>query len=202
MSSLSSNRLPARFALIGGGVRSGKSRFAVDLALDRGRERVFIATAQAFDDEMRVRIEKHRAERADQFQTLEVPMDVPHAIAALPDNIEVVLVDCLTLWLSNLLLRGDSEDQIENSVTDLVKAIASRRFHSLIVTNEVGMGIVPTSALGRTFRDVAGRAHQQLAGEADEIYFAALGTVLQLRPNPAEVGRDRHRYERLLAKPI
>jgi len=100
---------------------------------------------------------------------------------------DVVVVDCLTLWLSNLLMRGDGEAQVASHVDELVAVLARRRFHALVVTNEVGLGIVPESALARLFRDVAGRAHQRLAGAADEIYLAILGTILRLRPAPLAV---------------
>lgn len=175
-----------RVVLVGGGVRSGKSRFAVDLALKRGERRVFIATAQAFDDEMADRIARHRVERAEAFETVEAPTDLVAALWLRP-HAEVVLIDCLTLWLSNLLLRGDTEADIAVEVGRLAEAVARRRSHVVIVTNEVGMGIVPESRLGRVFRDVAGRAHQRLAQEADEIYFAVLGAIVRLRPSADEV---------------
>jgi adenosylcobinamide kinase/adenosylcobinamide-phosphate guanylyltransferase len=99
----------------------------------------------------------------------------------------VVVVDCLTLWLSNLVCRGDTEAAIAERVDALGEALARRRFHAIVVTNEVGLGIVPEAPLGRLFRDVAGRAHQQLAAVADEIHLAILGTILRLRPEPLAV---------------
>jgi adenosylcobinamide kinase/adenosylcobinamide-phosphate guanylyltransferase len=100
---------------------------------------------------------------------------------------DVVVVDCLTLWLSNLVCRGDSEGQIVERVDALVAALAQRRYHALVVTNEVGLGIVPETPLGRLFRDVTGRAHQRLSAIADEIHLAILGTILRLRPEPLTV---------------
>lgn len=173
--------------LVGGGVRSGKSRFALDLAQKRGMRRTFIATAQAFDDEMRARIALHQEERAGLFDTIEAPIELTHAVSLLSDEVDVLVIDCLTLWLSNLLLRGDDEACIENAVLELMTALSSRRFDTVVVTNEVGMGVVPDSALGRRFRDVSGRAHQRIAERADQIYFAALGVILRLRPSPVEV---------------
>ena len=175
--------------LIGGGVRSGKSRFAVERALTLGEQRVFVATAQAFDDEMKDRIDRHRAERGSRFCTVEAPTDLPAVIGALSGDIDVVVVDCLTLWLSNLLLRGDDERSIDDALRGLIAAVQPRRFHVLLVTNEVGMGVVPASKLGRQFRDIAGGAHQRLAEVADEIYLAFLGTVVRLRPSLQEVRR-------------
>jgi adenosylcobinamide kinase/adenosylcobinamide-phosphate guanylyltransferase len=175
------------FALIGGGARSGKTSFALRLAMRRGHRRVFIATAEALDDEMRERIRSHRTERDDQFTTLEAPRDLDDCVRRLARETplpDVVVIDCLTLWLSNLLLAGMAQSEIEGHVADLATSLAAAPFHSLVVTNEVGMGVVPASALGRSFRDISGRAHQRLVGVAAEIYLAALGTILRLRPPP------------------
>lgn len=177
-------------ALIGGGVRSGKSAFAVALARGRGTRRCFLATAVGFDDEMRARIARHVAERDQTFVTVEAPGDLDERVSALlidPGGFDVVLIDCLTLWLSNLLLAGLDEEAISVRVDGLARALARAPFPSIVVTNEVGMGIVPKTPLGRVFRDVAGRAHARLARVAREIYLAALGTVLRLRPGPVEV---------------
>jgi adenosylcobinamide kinase/adenosylcobinamide-phosphate guanylyltransferase len=169
--------------LIGGGVRSGKSAFALARARELGRRRAFLATAQAIDDEMRQRIDRHVAERGEAFVTIEAPLALPEAIADLHDA-DVAVIDCLTLWLSNLLVRGDAEDDVADAVDSLVDEARRAPFPVVVVTNEVGMGIVPESALGRTFRDVTGRAHQRIAARAEEIYFAALGCVVRLRPEP------------------
>jgi adenosylcobinamide kinase / adenosylcobinamide-phosphate guanylyltransferase len=174
--------------VIGGGVRSGKSAFAVATARRLGMRRAFVATAQAFDDEMRERIARHVEERADLFTTIEEPVALPARLASIEgEGFDVVLVDCLTLWLSNLLLGGTPESRALAEVDALAEVLARRRFTSILVTNEVGMGIVPESALGRAFRDLAGRAHQRLARVADEIHIAALGLVLRLHPAPIEV---------------
>jgi adenosylcobinamide kinase/adenosylcobinamide-phosphate guanylyltransferase len=172
--------------LVGGGARSGKSRFALARARALGARRVFVATGQALDGEMDRRIALHRAERGADFATIEEPLELGRVLRD-PSGTDVVLVDCLTLWLSNLLLRGDDEPAIARAVTDLCAVLAERRRHAVIVTNEVGLGIVPDNALARTFRDVAGRAHQELAAIADEIHVAILGTVLRLRPGPVEM---------------
>jgi adenosylcobinamide kinase/adenosylcobinamide-phosphate guanylyltransferase len=168
--------------LVGGGVRSGKSAFALALARAAGPRRALVATAQASDAEMVERIAAHQRERAGAFLTVEAPHDVPGALARL--DADVVVVDCLTLWLSNLLLRGDDAAGIAAQVEALADVLLARRFLAVLVTNEVGMGIVPEHPLGRTFRDVAGRAHQRLARAADRIYLAALGCVIRLRPDP------------------
>jgi len=170
---------------IGGGARSGKSAFAMRLALRHEGRRVFVATAEAFDDEMRARIARHAAEREDRFETVEAPRDLEAAIARL-SRVDVVLIDCLTLWLSNLLLAGLDEASIERRVDALANVLSEKSFPTLLVTNEVGMGLVPETPLGRVFRDVTGRAHQRLSRAASEVYLAALGTVLRIKPGPVE----------------
>jgi adenosylcobinamide kinase/adenosylcobinamide-phosphate guanylyltransferase len=168
--------------VVGGGVRSGKSAFALARAQALGTRRTFIATGEALDGEMDERIARHRAERGDRFTTVEAPIELPAALATL--DTDVALVDCLTLWLSNLLVRDEPVARVRARIDELVEVLARRRFHAIVVTNEVGMGVVPPSPLGRAFRDVAGTAHQRLAACADEIDFAVLGTVLRLRPLP------------------
>lgn len=174
--------MPGRLVLIGGGARSGKSRFALTYAEQLGVRHVFVATAQASDSEMAERIARHQSERHAGWVTVEEPLALPETLSRV--EADVVLVDCLTLWLANLLLRGDAVVDVEAAVERLVQAATARRGHVVIVTNEVGMGIVPEHALGRIFRDVAGRAHQRLAATADEVYMAMLGLVVRLRPGP------------------
>ena len=176
-----------QLVLVGGGVRSGKSTFALERARALGKRRVFVATAQAFDDEMRDRITRHQAERSDDdFRTVEEPIELAQALARI-EQADVVVIDCLTLWLSNLLLRDLTVSQIVERVDEVVAVLARRAFHAIVVTNEVGMGVVPESALGRAFRDVSGLAHQRLARVADEIDVAILGTVLRIKPAPVQI---------------
>ena len=175
-----------RIILVGGGARSGKSGFALARARRLGDKRVFVATGQSLDGEMTERIAAHIRTRGADFRTIEEPLQLPEALAAI-DDAEVVVIDCLTLWLSNLLCRGDTEHEIAARVEALVAVLLRRRFQALVVTNEVGLGVVPDSALGRLFRDVAGRAHQRLAAVADEVFLAILGTVMRLRPEPLAV---------------
>jgi adenosylcobinamide kinase/adenosylcobinamide-phosphate guanylyltransferase len=169
--------------LIGGGVRCGKSELALTLARRLGRRRLFLATAQGGDDEMRQRIDRHRRTRGDDFHTLEEPLAVSEVLRQAHDH-DVVVIDCLTLWLTNLLLDGRNPDSVLRCVAELADVLREKPAHSIIVTNEVGLGLVPESALGRTFRDVAGLAHQHLATVADEVYFGALGMMLRLKPGP------------------
>jgi adenosylcobinamide kinase/adenosylcobinamide-phosphate guanylyltransferase len=171
--------------LVGGGARSGKSDFALRLARRLGSRRVFVATAQAFDDEMRTRIADHRRTRGADFETVEEPLDLPETLRKIAGA--VVVVDCLTLWLSNLLLRDDDPKRVLAAVDELALVLGERRRTVILVTNEVGMGIVPETALGRSFRDLAGTAHQRLAALADEVYFAALGVMLRVKPTVGSV---------------
>jgi adenosylcobinamide kinase/adenosylcobinamide-phosphate guanylyltransferase len=175
--------VPGKVILIGGGARSGKSTFALGYAQKLGRSRVFIATAQAFDDEMRARIDRHRLERKREFFTVEEPAALPEALGRCGSG-DVVLIDCVTLWLSNLLCAEIAPEAILRRVDALAAVAAARSAPTLIVTNEVGLGIVPETPLGRAFRDLAGTTHQRLASVASEIYFAMLGTILRLQPAP------------------
>lgn len=173
-----------RIVLIGGGVRSGKSSFAVDLAQRLGQRRMFVATATRLDVEMSARIDWHQEERQNAFTTVEVPIGLAEALTSLPPC-DVVVIDCLTLWLSNLLLENRSVGDILEQVDLVVRALQERRFHALLVTNEVGMSVHPPTALGRAFVEVCGWAHQRIARVADEVYLAVLGAVVRIRPERA-----------------
>ena len=189
--------------MVGGGARTGKSRFALERARALGRKRAFIATAQALDQEMSRRIADHARTRGDDFHTVEEPLAVVEVLdLCAAQGTEVVVIDCLTLWLSNLMIAHerragddgagpDAQTAIEDRVAALALALARRPFHAVVVTNEVGMGLVPETPLGRLFRDVAGRAHATLAAHADEIYFGAMGVMLRLRPEPVAIQTGR-----------
>ena len=171
--------------LVLGGARSGKSAFAQAAAEEAAREAGgrtprLIATGQAFDAEMAERIARHQAERGESWATVEAPLALPGAVAALPVD-AVAVVDCLTLWLSNLML---AEQDVEAAAGELVQAVAACPARLWLVSNEVGLGIVPETPLGRRFRDEAGRLHQRLAQVADEVYFIAAGLPLRLKPRP------------------
>jgi adenosylcobinamide kinase/adenosylcobinamide-phosphate guanylyltransferase len=174
------------FVLVGGGARSGKSRFALARAQQMGSRGAFIATAEESDDEMRARIARHREERGGRLRTIEAPVELPQAIDDVIHE-DFILVDCLTLWLSNLVVGGATGDQALRRVDELCGVLSRRRLPIVLVTNEVGMGLVPETPLGRLFRDVAGLAHQRLARDADELFLCTLGSVLRLRPGPVAV---------------
>jgi adenosylcobinamide kinase/adenosylcobinamide-phosphate guanylyltransferase len=177
---------PRRIVLVGGGARSGKSTFALVRARELGTRRLFVATARRYDAEMSERIDRHRAERATEFDTVEEPLAVPEVLLGAA-GYDVAVVDCLTLWISNLLLDRVPPEAIERRVEDLAGALARAPCHVVLVTNEVGMGLHPDTPLGRTFRDLAGRAHQRLAAAADEVHLAVLGLLVRLKPAPIDV---------------
>jgi len=155
--------------LVGGGARSGKSRWALDRARKRGGRLVFIATAEALDAEMSARIAKHRAERESAFQTIEEPRELAQAIRSAQGD--AIVVDCLTLWLANVM--GDSDD--------VIAAAKSANALVICVTNEVGCGIVPENALAREFRDRAGIMNQRFAEAAAEVYWMVFGQALRVK---------------------
>lgn len=168
----------ARLTFIIGGARSGKSRRAQLLAEEHGGELVYLATAQPFDDEMADRIARHRADRGDRWRTVECPIDLPGAIDREASEGRVVLVDCLTLWASNLLLNDADFDAATSA---LLAALRRARAPILLVSNEVGMGIVPENALARRFRDVAGRMNQHVAEIADHVEMIVAGLPLRVK---------------------
>ena len=161
--------------LILGGARSGKTTYALRAAEATGRDLVMIATAEALDGEMEDRIARHRAERGAAWRTLEAPLDLAGALAEVKPG-DIAVVDCLTLWVSNLM---HAERDIEAETERLIATLAGRDV--LLVSNEVGLGIVPDNALARRFRDAAGRLNQGIAAAADRVVFIAAGLPLALK---------------------
>lgn len=161
-----------------GGARSGKSRHAQAMAeaaaSQAGGALIYVATAQAFDGEMTDRIARHRADRDARWQTLEAPLELAEALAAADRPGAVILVDCLTLWLSNLLL---ADADIDAAADTLLSRIATLTAKIILVSNEVGLGIVPDNALARRFRDAAGLLHQRIAAQVDSVDMVAAGLV-------------------------
>lgn len=163
--------------LITGGARSGKSRIAEDWVAAEGGTPVYIATAQPRDAEMEARIAEHVARRGETWRTVSEPTDLLGALAA-TDGTGPRLVDCLTLWLSNLMeAGGDAQAEAEA----LANAIPAQRSPVTFVTNEVGLGIVPENALARSFRDAQGRLNQTIAARVDEVYLAVAGYPLKVK---------------------
>jgi adenosyl cobinamide kinase/adenosyl cobinamide phosphate guanylyltransferase len=162
--------------LVLGGARSGKSRYAEELIAGHAAPWVYIATAQAFDDEMRTRIARHQARRNSDWRTIEAPTDLAAAIAGAA--MRPVLVDCLTLWLTNLVLGGHD---IHAAVSALEAALHRRRRPTVLVSNELGLGVVPATPLGRSFRDEAGWLNQRMAARADRVLFMIAGLPMTLK---------------------
>ena len=169
---------PVETTLILGGARSGKSHRALSLAEARAPQRVFIATAEALDDEMSDRIARHKDERGPGWETVEVPLDLVSALETHAHPDRICVVDCLTLWLSNLMHHGRD---IEAETSALCEVLLSACGPILLVSNEVGLGLVPETPLGRSFRDAQGRLNQAVAGVCGTVEFVAAGLPLTLK---------------------
>lgn len=181
-----------RLTLLLGGARSGKSRHALEWATKQGGRVLFVATAQAFDDEMTLRIQRHKSERPAHWGTLEAPrqvgMAIEEALAVSESPYEVIVVDCMTLLASNAILAlGENassdaaRDAVLAEVDGLLAAVTRSPAHWLIVSNEVGMGIVPATRLGRDYRDALGSANQKLAAAADDVLLFVAGLAWRLK---------------------
>jgi adenosylcobinamide kinase/adenosylcobinamide-phosphate guanylyltransferase len=174
--------------LLLGGARSGKSSYAQKLAEDSGKSVTFLATAQAFDEEMSARIHKHQAERPAGWQTLEVPLDIVSHAKQIKS--EVVVLDCITLLVSNLMMQFVKEDRVEEApymkavqaeMDGLLSAIHTSNQHWIIVSNEVGLGLVPPYQMGRVYRDAIGGANQRLARAANIVLFMVAGIPMVVK---------------------
>jgi adenosylcobinamide kinase/adenosylcobinamide-phosphate guanylyltransferase len=183
-----------RSDLVLGGVRSGKSREALRLAaaMPTGSRGAFLATAQALDGDMEARIARHRAERPAGWATLEEPYDVVAACESLAGRVDVVVLDCVTLWVANLLLRGDEEKGILAAADALAAFLAERRFSLIIVSNEVGAGVHPPTEVGLQFRDALGSVNQRIAAAADRVSLMVAGLPMTIKDLPLpEASRER-----------
>jgi adenosylcobinamide kinase/adenosylcobinamide-phosphate guanylyltransferase len=167
-----------RITFILGGSRSGKSSFALDCASKLPGSKAFIATAQAFDEEMKERIERHKKERSADWKTFEEPTALPQILSRISEDHDVIIVDCLTLWLSNLIMNDTAVDA---DIESLLSAAATCPSCIFIVSNEVGMGIVPENALARRFRDLAGTLNRRVAEIANVVYLVAAGIPLKIK---------------------
>ncbi len=173
-----------KITLITGGARSGKSAHALALAGGSGehaRHAAFIATAEPLDDEMRARIAHHRASRPRDFETIEEPVKITEAIQALDGRATIAIIDCLTLWVSNLMQAGMSDDEIFACVENLAQALERAPFASVIVTGEVGSGIVPDHPTARRFRDLLGWTNQKIAARADSVLMMVAGLPMRVK---------------------
>jgi adenosylcobinamide kinase/adenosylcobinamide-phosphate guanylyltransferase len=184
----------SKLTFILGGARSGKSIYAERLAEGRGGRTLYIATGEGLDDEMRGRIAKHRQGRPARWKTLELPLDVGRSVLADPPEADVIVLDCLTLLVSNLILKtapdvdhpdeAQARARVETEMSELLRAVESIPAKWLIVSNEVGEGVVPAYPVGRLFRDLLGWANQRIAEKADEVYWMVAGI-------PVPIGQHR-----------
>ena len=165
-----------------GGCRSGKSRYAVKLAEGfAGDRKIYIATADPGDDEMKQRIEQHQKERSKSWTTIEEPILLPEAIDENSPKSDLILVDCLTLWISNILLETNNMDNTSKHIERLIQSLANVKCPVILVSNEVGTGIVPENALARRFRDVAGHVNQNVAACSDKVIWMAAGIPVKIK---------------------
>ena len=182
----------ARIILVTGGSRSGKSAYAQQLAESTTGRRIYVATCPVIDAEMAARVKKHREARAHSaWDTIEAPLDLAGVIANAGGN-DILLVDCLTLWVNNVLHEAQregrtiTEEQITNLCGDILRTCRQRGGTVIFVTNEVGMGIVPDNPLARGFRDLAGRCNQTVAAAADEVWFVVSGIAMKIKSSGVE----------------
>ncbi len=180
-----------RTILVLGGTRSGKSEFAEQMAVDMSDSVTYIATLKAFDDEFARRVNIHRSRRPAKWDTVEEPLNLSQRINELGQKSGIILIDCLTGWLTNIFLDNDAfsqstpqqekEEYIMHKVEELAGAIVNAKADILIVSNEVGMGVVPPYPAGRAFRDVSGKANRLIASKADEVYLVVAGLAVEIK---------------------
>jgi adenosylcobinamide kinase/adenosylcobinamide-phosphate guanylyltransferase len=175
-----------KIIFITGGARSGKSQFALELAQNFPGPKAYLATAQPLDREMAERIRRHKRNRSKDWQTLEEPLRVSEILKERGDHFRLILIDCLTLWISNGLMAHWTEKKFLQEAGRLRKACRDTRCSLIIVSNEVGLGIVPDNPSARMFRDLSGLIHQKVAQQADEVYFMVAGIPLKIKTHSAK----------------
>lgn len=175
----------AKITFILGGSRSGKSSYAIKLAQDY-KKVAFIATGEALDKEMQQRIRLHRKARPSHWQTFEESKDITALLKKIGSNFECIIIDCLTLLISNLILVGDKQKIIENKINAMLTCLKKNKGRAIIISNEVGLGVVPENKLARDFRDIVGKINQIVAKEADEVFFMVSGIPLKIKGGRSE----------------
>jgi adenosylcobinamide kinase/adenosylcobinamide-phosphate guanylyltransferase len=169
-----------KITLILGGARSGKSSYALRLA-KKYKKVAFIATCLGLDKEMQERIRLHKESRPKHWKTFEEPRDLARLIGKLGNGFDCILIDCLTLLVSNLILSKNSQEQILEKIEELLAVLSKKKAKVIMVSNEVGLGLVPVNKLGRDFRDIAGRVNQMVARNADKVFFIVAGIPLKIK---------------------
>jgi adenosylcobinamide kinase/adenosylcobinamide-phosphate guanylyltransferase len=170
-----------KMIFITGGCRSGKSRFALNYANQHSTKKLYLATCERLDEEMAQRIEDHKKIRGPEWQTVEEPIKVADKIRKYGNVVDVILLDCLTLWLSNLLMRRMNDPEIIDEINRLIDTIKQSQTSLILVSNEVGMGIVPADPLSRRFRDLSGMMNQRMAEIMDTVIFMVSGIPIFLK---------------------
>lgn len=170
----------SKITLILGGARSGKSFYALTLA-KKYKKVAFIATCQGLDQEMRLRIKLHKESRPKHWETFEEAKDLVKLVEKMDNRFDCIVIDCLTLLVSNLLLAKKSQEQIIDQVQELLLILKKNKSRVIMVSNEVGLGLVPVNRLGREFRDIAGKINQIIASKAGEVLFMAVGLPMKLK---------------------
>ncbi len=170
-----------KLIFITGGARSGKSKYAAKLAKNISRKVLFLATGTAKDEEMKKRIEEHKKSRPTYWETVEETKDIASALLNIKSSYKVVIIDCLTFFISNLLLDGINEKTILEEIRKIVEIILKNDYTAIVISNEVGGGIVPDNKLGRKFRDTAGLANQIIAESAQQVYLVVSGIPLKIK---------------------
>jgi adenosylcobinamide kinase/adenosylcobinamide-phosphate guanylyltransferase len=181
--------------LVLGGARSGKSRYAVEQAAQSGGRVAFLATARVLDGDMAARIARHRAERPARWTTLEEPQDIVGACRRAATAHDLIIVDCATVWVANLMERGDDDAAVLAAADDLAKLLRERVVSLLVVSNEVGGGVHPSTALGRRFRDLLGFVNQRLASAADRVTLMVAGLAMTVKDAPPPPARRDPTHE-------
>jgi len=164
-----------------GGCRSGKSRFALNYANQHFSKKIYLATCEVLDEEMAQRVGNHKKVRGPEWQTVEEPIEVVDKIGLYGNEVEVILLDCITLWLSNLLIKWENDPKILDEIERFIDLSKQVRSSFIIVSNEVGMGIVPADPLARRFRDLSGMANQRMAEVADTVVLMVSGIPIFLK---------------------
>lgn len=170
-----------KITFIIGGARSGKSNFAMEKAQKYGSEVAYIATAPYFDEDMEQRIKQHQKERPSGWVTIEQEINILKALSSCSNRFNLVIIECLTLWVSNLVLNEKDEDEIYFMTGMVIEELRSSGLDAIVVANEVGLGIHPENSLALCFRDIAGRVNQMFAKKADDVYFMVSGIPLKLK---------------------
>lgn len=184
----------SKIVLVTGGARSGKSSFAESLCIKQNNRTAYIATSVAFDDEMKSRVKKHQQSRPKEWKTYEIYKDIYSIIEELGENHDTVIMDCVTLMVNNLMFTSgididvatsgeldELESYIKNQIKKLLEAVKNTNLYFVIVTNEIGMGVVPENKLARIYGDFVGRANQQISKMSDEVYFVVSGIPMKVK---------------------